>query len=294
MQTELEIRLAEFVDRDAEMKRFCDMFECSGKAIMFISGEGGYGKSSLLARMIHECAAKHLRKSEITWTETQNHDYLGIMRKIRDDVGPQYFQGFTTLVNQFTDPSVRITIAANTANINVAQGLTAENSSIGDIGAIIVKDSMFVIPKGDRSVPESERMIPLTNAFLDNLATAANAMGPLVIFFDAVEKMTQETAKWVLGELLRAVQTGALPKVYFVHCGRQKPDVDRYMGSVVEEAELGPLGQKDIALYLEKRGIEQESRLPFSELLLTITKGNPLQIANYMDALLKRRTKLHQ
>lgn len=291
MQTQIEIRLAEFVDRDAEIGRFSNMLDSGGKAIMFVSGEGGYGKTSLLARMIHECARRQLRKSEITWTETQNHDYLGIMRKIRDDVGGEHFQSFTTLVNQFTDPSIKITIAADTRNISVAQGMTAENASIGDVAGVIVKDSMFVIPKGDTNIPESERMIPLTTAFLNNLSAAATVNGPLVVLFDATEKMTRETAAWVFGELFRAVQARVLPRVFFVYCGRRKPEVDRYMVDIVEEAELGPLEQKDIALYLEKRGIEQENREAFAELLLTITKGHPYQIANYIDALLKNRKR---
>jgi hypothetical protein len=291
MPTETEIRLSEFVDRDAEMSRFSRMLDGGERSIMFISGAGGFGKSSLLARMIHDCALRNLQKSEITWTETQNHDYLGIMRKIRDDIGPQHFSGFTNLVNQFTDPSIRITVAANVSSLQVAQGLEAKNSTIGDIGGIIVKDNMFVVPRGDRSVPESERMIPLTTAFVENLATAAGTIGPILVFFDAVEKMTRETSAWVLGELFHTVQTGALRNVFFVHCGREKPVVDRFMDSIVEEAELGPLGQKDIVLYLQKRGMEEANLDPYAELLLVATKGNPLQIATLIDALMKERKK---
>jgi hypothetical protein len=290
MPTELEIRLAEFVDRDTEMSRFCGMLDSGTRSIMFVSGGGGYGKSSLLARMIHECALRDLRKSEITWSETQNHDYLGIMRRIRDDIGVEYFQNFTTVVNQFTDPSIRITVAANLSNIEVAHGLQMEGSTVGDVGGIIVKDNMFVVPKGDRSIPESERMIPLTVAFLQNLAAAALKIGPIAVFFDAVEKMTRETSAWVVGELFHAVQTGTLRNIFFVHCGREKPIVDRFVDSIAEEAELGPLKAEDIVLYLQKRGMK-EANLDYAELLLVATKGNPLQIATLIDAVMKQRQK---
>ncbi len=291
MPTELEIRLAEFVDRDAEMSRFCRMLDSGERSILFVSGGSGLGKSSLLARMIHECALRGLRKSEITWTETQNHDYLGIMRRIRDDIGVEYFQDFTTLVNQFTEPGVRITLAGNVSGIQVAQGLRAESSTVGDIGGVIIKDNMFVVPRGDRSIPESERMIPLTTAFLRSLAAAAATMGRVVVFLDAVEKMTHETSAWVVGELFRAIQIGTLKNVFFVHCGREKPAVDRFMDSIVEEAELGPLERKDIILYLQKRGMEETSHVPFAEVLLVATKGNPLQIATLIDAVMKERKR---
>jgi hypothetical protein len=297
MPTELEIRLSEFVDRDKEMTRFCRMLDSGERTIMFVSGGGGFGKSSLLARMIHECSLRGLRKSEITWTETQNHDYLGIMRKVRDDLGAQHFQKFTELVNQLTDPSVRLTLEMGSSNIRVAEGMRVENSSVGDIAGIIIKDNMFVVPKGDRSIPESERMIPLTAAFIQNVGAAARDAGPIVVFFDAVEKMTRETAAWVLGELFRAVQEGALKNVFFVYCGREKPSVDRFLESIVEETELGPLKKEDVVLYLQKRGYMKRRGLevadlnPYAEVLLVTSKGIPSALAIFVDALMKELKK---
>jgi hypothetical protein len=291
MPTEIEIRLSEFVDREDEMRRFCAMLDFGKKPVMFISGDGGLGKSSLIARMIHECANRKLRKSEIVWTETQNHDYLGIMRKMRDDIGPQYFHAFTTVVNQLTDPNIRITLAAETGNIRVAEGMSAENVKIGDIAGLIVKDAMFVVAKGDNTIPESERMIPITRAFLENARNAAERLGPIIVFLDATDKMAQETRGWVMGELLGAVRAGKLPGVYVVYCGRERLILDRYLRAVAEQAELAPLCLSDVITYLEKRGIEESSRASFAEMLIAITSGNPLQIANSVDALMMRRQR---
>jgi putative ribosome biogenesis GTPase RsgA len=82
MIAELERRLAEFVDREDELRCFCRLLDDGGRSVMTVCGDGGVGKSSLLARMIHECALRRVRKSEVTWTDTRNHDYLGVMRKI--------------------------------------------------------------------------------------------------------------------------------------------------------------------------------------------------------------------
>jgi predicted ATPase len=134
-------------------------------------------------------------------------------------------------------------------------------------------------------------MVPLTGAFLVDLGAATQTAGPVVIFFDAAEKMTRETAAWVIGELYRAVQARSLTNVIFVHCGREKPTIDRFMGSIAEEAELGPLDRGDLIMYLRRRGLDEADPVPFAELLFVVTKGNPLQVATVIDAWIKERNK---
>jgi len=88
MQIELERRrLAEFVDRTAEMQRFRRMLESDEKHIMVVWGDAGMGKTSLRLRMVHECAGRSLRKAEVECGGMRTTGYLAVMRKIRDDVG---------------------------------------------------------------------------------------------------------------------------------------------------------------------------------------------------------------
>ena len=93
--------LAAFVDRQAELGRFCEMLETDEKPIMIVWGDDGIGKSSLLARLIHECATRKLRRAEVFATKSRFNTYLEILRKIRDDLGPEFFSSFTQLVNYF-------------------------------------------------------------------------------------------------------------------------------------------------------------------------------------------------
>ena len=66
MQIELERRrLAEFVDRTAEMERFRRMLESDEKHIMVVWGDAGMGKTTLRLRMVHECAGRSVRKAEV-------------------------------------------------------------------------------------------------------------------------------------------------------------------------------------------------------------------------------------
>ena len=93
--------LAAFVDRQAELGRFCEMLENDEKPIMIVWGDVGIGKSSLLARLIHECALRKLRRAEVFASKNRFNSYLEILRKIRDDLGPELFPNFTQLVNVF-------------------------------------------------------------------------------------------------------------------------------------------------------------------------------------------------
>ncbi len=92
MNIQMERRLASFVDWVTEMDHFREMLETREKPIMAVWGDAGLGKTSLFYRMIHECAVRKLRKSEVVWTDTRNHTYVDVMSKIRDDVGVDHFE----------------------------------------------------------------------------------------------------------------------------------------------------------------------------------------------------------
>jgi GTPase SAR1 family protein len=286
--TYVEQLLAEFVDREDEMARFASMLEDNTRGLMVIWGDGGVGKSSLQARMKHELANRSIRKAEIGWTDTYCHDYLAIMRKLRDDLGVEHFQPFTDLVNYFTVPEYKLTVNVEGAGKTaVLQGATIESSSIGDVASIVIKDLMLVAPRADKEVPEAERLTRLTAAFVPCLA-AATAKEPCVVFFDAVEKMTADTERWVWGELLSRSRDGQLPNIKFVLCGRKEPQLDRTWNRACEVKQLRPLEREHVIIYLGKRGVV-ESREQLADLLLVVSKGNLLNLATYVDGYLQAR-----
>ena len=211
--------LAEFVDREHEMERFCRMLDNPEAFVFVVWGPGGVGKSSLQAKMIHEVANRSLVKSEVIWSETRNHDLMAITRKVRDDLGPKPFEAFTELINFFTVPRHELNVTLHgQPTIAVAEGASFADARVGDIGGVIIKDVMIQEPWRDLQTSESERRARLTDAFLDG-AAAALAERTAVIFFDATEKMSAETEKWVWGELLPAVCDGRMGRAKFVLCG---------------------------------------------------------------------------
>jgi GTPase SAR1 family protein len=297
MQTELERRrLAEFVDRTDELERFCRMLESDEKHVMIVWGDAGTGKTSLRLRMVHECAQRKLRKAEVEYGGTRTTGYQGIMRKIRDDVGLEYFNAFSDYVNFLTTPDYQPKISLNVnvqGGVAVAEGAEISGARVGDIAGVVVKDNMLVLPRTDIAVPEEERMVRLTDRFIEGLSAALKE-GTLVVFLDSVEKMSPSDERWLWEEPLLAVREGRLTGIKFVLCAQEQPQLDRDWRIFVEEAELQPLGLEHIEAYLEKRGVEEEQRKALAIMLLGNTKGKISLIAEQVDsflALLQKMTK---
>lgn len=279
--------LNEFVNRETELGNFKKVLGSPDLAIYAVWGDGGVGKSLFMAKMVHEVAQRNLRKAELVWSETNNHDYLAVMRKLRDDLGVDTFKPFTDLVNFFTVPQyeLKITVSSN-APIEVARGARIEGSQVGDIAGIIVKDVMLTDPRADLQVPKAERRKRLTDCFITCMA-AALASEPAVVFFDAVEKMSEETEAWLRDELLESACAGRLGKAKFVLCGRKEPHFDRSWDYAAAVDQLCPLSQQHIVAYLEKRGVGPEGREQLAQMLLAVTGGNTLQLATHVKNYLK-------
>lgn len=288
MQAHIERLLAEFVDRESEMARFREMLERPDRTVFAVWGPAGVGKSSLQAKMIHEVANRGIDKAEVTWTETRNHDFMGIARKIRDDLGPSRFLAFTDLINFFTVPQYQLNVRlTGDARIAVAEGAQVAGSArIGDMAGIMIKDVMLTEPRADMEVSAGERRARLTDAFVECMGQAC-ADRPAVIFFDATEKMTEETEDWVWGELLPAACEGRMGRTKFVLCGRREPEIDRLWRGTIDVAELRSLSREHVLDYLARRGVEAASREPIADMLLVVSKGNMLDLAVYLDGYLR-------
>jgi hypothetical protein len=287
MTAYVEQLLSEFVNRDEEMARFGAMIEHDHLFVTAICGEGGIGKSSLIDKMFHEAAQRELPRARLEWTEARSHDYLAVMRTIRDHLGTVPFRQFTDHVNFFTVPQYKLTVSVEGAgSIAVLDQGKVVDARVGDIAGVIVKDLMLTLPRHDMDVPESERRSRLTDAFVPGLA-AATAERPCVIFLDAVEKMTPETAVWFWQDLLPRLRDQGATRAKFVLCGRSMPPMDRTWRRTAEYLQLKPLAKRHIVEYLVKRGVETAAG-ELAEMLLIATSGNMFHLATWVDAYLER------
>jgi archaellum biogenesis ATPase FlaH len=291
MITEADRRLAEFVDRDHEMKRFENLLDTSEKLVMVVAGPGGIGKSSLMARMRHHCANKKTKFVEIIYTDDDIPEYIAIMRRCRDNLATRPFEPLTDLINYYTVPQYTLKVELHGGNVSVGQVMTMTDSSVGTMAGVVIKDSMISFPRSDLDVSESERRMRLTQTFLVNLAEAARAYPQLVIFIDAAEKMSETTARWLWTAFIPGIVDGGIANIRFVILTRAKPELDRWKRQLVDETELAPLTIPDIVMYMEKREVAAEHREALAQMVFAISRGNPLDIANHVDSFLELQYK---
>lgn len=290
-------RLAEFVDRAAEMDLYAKVIDESDYQIMLVSGGTGMGKTSLLLRMIHESAQRNLQKAEVTWTDTLVYDYMAVLRKLRDDLGLAHFGAFTDLINYYTDANYqpRLDVRLNVdlgpqSSVKVAEGSQITGSTVGDIAGVVIRDNMIVVPRPDIAVPPEVRREELTRRFLAGLHDAS-ANQRIVVFFDSFEKTSEATAQWIWEQLLPPVRDGQLPNVRWIICGQRPPPQDRDWLDFLALAELKPLGSSDIEAYIRKRVAAQvemsdETLRVLAGWLLAATKGRPTDVAENVDLFL--------
>lgn len=286
--TALEDRLAYFVDRDEELMRFLAMLDGGQRRILSVCGAEGIGKSLLMERMVHECALRKRRTAKVICRDTRN-DGLFIMRSIRDDLSVECFESFTRLVNALTVPSApNVTIQFN-APISVGQGLNiGEAGHVGDISAVKFTQDLMV-DRPDIARRDAERLAQLTDAFVECLGAAVRNE-PVVVFIDDCQKMTPETDLWLRDELLFAVKEGPLSNAYFVLLSQKQPDL-KSCGYLTEQAQLGPLTREHIAIYLEKRRIDEPVRPDLVRMLWVVTEGRIADIERYVEAYLEERRR---
>jgi hypothetical protein len=272
------------------MRQFQAMLDSDETPIMIVYGGSGIGKTSLLLRMVHECALREVRKSEIVWNDTRPHDYMAVMRKIRDDLGVEQFKAFTDLINFFTDaeyhPQLQVTLNVQ-GQIAVGAGMQVTQASLGDVAGVVIRDSMFVVQRTDLAIPVEARREQLTARFLEGLR-AISESSRVVIFLDAIEKMSDVTYQWLWEQVLEELRSGRLPNVRFVLCGQKPPPEDRDWAMFIARAELKPLGVQDIALYIGKRAphVSEPVRLELAKMILGLTGGRPTEVAVAVDAYL--------
>lgn len=273
----LEQRIHDFVDRMAELQGFSSFTESEEKLILLIRGPVGMGKSSLLARMRHECGKRELPHVAIDCQEISLNTYYQVMCKMRDELKrPELFQGFTSLTQSFESPRIHIDVEQDIKEIQ------AGGSAIG-----VKIDTLNVSGPATSGVPEPERMVRLTEQFVGSLERAAQGTR-LVVLLDETHVMTDQSKLWLWAQLLKSLLENRLPTVRFVVAARERPQMDRYMSNIVEEVELKPLGIDDIVEYLRRRNVyetDEDMQKAAALGMYASTHGNPMMVATAVDSL---------
>lgn len=294
-----ERQLALFVDRSDEMERFKKVLDTDVKPIMVVKAEAGMGKTSLLMRMVHECALRGLLKAEVVWSDTDVLDYMSVMRKLRDALGVEHFATFTDLINYYTDDNYQPRLEINInlqGNVQVAGGAQISGSTVGDIAGVVLRDNNFTIPRQDIPVPDEVRKERLTERFLQGLESLS-AQQQLVLFFNATERMSELTQQWLWGQFLKPVVGKELNvRAVLLGDGKRPPPNVPQLVNYLDHVELKPLGKDDVLAYIGKRTahdatMTDESRRTLADTVILFKGCVPGDVSAAVDLFLASRSR---
>lgn len=294
-----ERQLALFVDRSDEMERFKKVLDTDVKPIMVVKAEAGMGKTSLLMRMVHECALRGLLKAEVVWSDTDVLDYMSVMRKLRDALGVEHFAAFTDLINYYTDDNYQPRLEINInlqGNVQVAGGAQISGSTVGDIAGVVLRDNNFTIPRQDIPVPDEVRKERLTERFLQGLESLS-AQQQLVLFFNATERMSELTQQWLWGQFLKPVVGKELNvRAVLLGDGKRPPPNVPQLVNYLDHVELKPLGKDDVLAYIGKRTahdatMTDESRRTLADTVILFKGCVPGDVSAAVDLFLASRSR---
>ncbi len=279
-----------FVNREKQTAGFVKILEGgTPKRVMLIEAGGGMGKSWTIEYMRAECQRRNIPNVEIDFSDGVVYDFLALLRRARDSFGAAAFNTFTQIINEVTQPTIRIDTGITNNAINNLLGqnntLNQANVSVGDINVgNVIKDNSFVI-NADTAVVRQALQDRLTVAFFDSLALLL-AQSPVCFFLDTYDKVTVEAENWLLTQLLPRIRDKKLANVVVVVAGRSTPKLDSQWDSLVARTGLDTFNEDYAKQYLvQKRGLQDDPSV--IKALFQGSTGQPQLLAMLADNILR-------
>ena len=279
-----------FVNREKQTAGFIKMMEGgTPKRVMLIEAGGGLGKSWTIEYMRAECQRRGIPNVEIDFADGTVYDFLAMLRRARDSFGATMFNSFTQIINEVTQPTLRIETSTSVSNAAVSLGqnntFAGASVAVGDVaGGNIIKDNSFVI-NADSAVIRQALQDRLTVAFFDCLS-ALTAKGPLCFFFDTYDKATLEAENWLVSQLLPRLRDGQLTNVVVVVTGRSVIKLESAWDGLVARTGLDLLKVEHVTEYLVQRcGLQNEPSV--INALFHASTGQPQLLAMLAENILR-------
>jgi len=283
----LDPTIESFVDREREKRLFQSLLGGGrGKRIMTMQAGAGMGKTWLISNFQRECSRRRIPCALIDFSSSRVCDYIAILRSMRDSLGAEHFNSFTTLVNQYySRPNLpwRETDVADSSSVEIS-GSTLDSSRIESVaGHDIIRDN-FIVFAGP-SLPPHIIRDRLTTEFRRCLIAFVNSLsiGDCVVWlFDSFEKADPETRDWLRDEFLCKIREGEVNRLVVVIAGQEVLHLAMEWNHVALRCSLEPFSPQDYHDYLRVKRFP----LPKENIraLHRRFQGRPLDLAVWVDS----------
>ena len=238
---------------------------------------------------------RDINELRFIWKPPRVFDYQMIMSRVAERSDGNCFDEYFRKLDDYRNAENRFLLGfGDGGETGVATGAHLEDSHVGQmIGHNVNINNLHLAgPSREVGASEQERKSILTDKFAAGLRLVT-VDDPLVIFFDAFEKASDDTRDWVWNYLFEAVAEDRVGKVTFVIFTEEVPQLDEEVTDIVDVIELQPLEATHIAEYMKHKGVQmaEEALAEFAS-RLTATQGEMQDIANAVDAYLQTQSRV--
>ena len=194
------------------------------------------------------------------------------MRAVREQLGATSFNYLTEVINEVTEVHVALRTDQDNSNVDIVKGVDILQSNVSVVEARLVTDDFGQFqPMSDEIRHNVEQRI--TAAFLTCLQSMTQDQ-KVVLFFDTLEKASDQVNSWLTDHLLWPIRERRLPGVIVIMAGRTLIDLDRSWNDWVAKTGLELFADEHVAEYMAK--LRLQDRLSTSlEDLMKLTRRHP-------------------
>lgn len=245
------------VNRDEEIALFCDMI--GGRSdlhILFIEAESGMGKTALLKQFLE--MSKGFQRAKINF-KNASYTFGEIFHEMCHQSEKVSFSDFDNQCRNFI------------TNSGITVGPTTLLTSFVD-------DAMAELSQDER---KTKRQV-IIDAFFGDLAASHEVLQtPIVIFFDAFEKASDDVKDWIAKQFISRIRI--YPWIICVVAGQKTPSIDPN-SDWCKHSKLEILPDKYVIEYLHRLKLTQKEVVV--QYIISISKEDPSKIKSLDEAVL--------
>ncbi len=272
--------LEDFVDREHHIALMWQMQRCEIETrVLAIEGQGGMGKSYLLAEFKAQCQESGIEVVSLDFEQRyEDPGYLHLVKKTWLGLGPDGFDPLAQLIRKTQDGgalgiiSSELHISATTSDGDGTVNIRGGTNTFHDVAGRDINNFFVSFHREDPFVQEQARVqiADVLRKCLEDVTSRRN----VVFLLDHWQKGDVDTRRWIVDSLVRWLADHALPKACMVITGIEVPDLDPRRS--IRKTRLTELDDQSSHDYLvKKRGISHET----APQIVQVTGGVPLMLA---------------
>lgn len=274
-----------FVNREKQYQAFQKMIALNTpKRIMLLEAPADMGKTWVLHNMMHYCVQNTIPVVSVNFRNRYPYDYLNLIRRARDQIGPQYFE----ILNRTIDDVTQLTVNLHAGGASRGGGLTVQDIHQGSsvdlsVGRDYVAGNQYNNPqffvRADRDIDRRVAELKINDAFFTALKQVL-FQTPVAFLFDSFEAAPPEAEAWLREYLLLRMGERQLDGVVVIIAGQKVPSLNSSLRYLLYRPGLAPLTERDVGVYIADRRQLPDLHIPTA---FKMSGGNPGLLAKMAD-----------